>query len=157
MLLFLRTKLLFGCLNHVLPFRTPIKLGIEYSILDRAAGAHAENKPSLKQISHRETHVLIVGPERAGIGTFAVNLKSWEEVEDGHYAIVGSPSTVLEKLEGDLERLGTGNLLGLFQLGTLPADLTRRNMELFAHEVMPKLRERFPEGQPMLQANEEVA
>ena len=32
------------------------------------------------------------------------------------------------------------NLLGLFQLGTLPADLTRRNMELFAREVMPALK-----------------
>ena len=45
---------------------------------------------------------------------------------------------------------GTGNLLGLFQLGTLPADLTRRNLELFASEVMPRLKERFPEGQPIL-------
>ena len=89
-----------------------------------------------------------------GIGTFAVNLRSWDEVEDGHYAIVGSPAKVLEMLEGDLARLGTGNLLGLFQLGTLPADLTRKNMELFAHEVMPKLRKRFPEGQPMLDAKE---
>jgi hypothetical protein len=30
-------------------------------------------------------------------------------------------------------------LLGLFQLGTLPADLTRKNMQLFAKEVMPAL------------------
>jgi hypothetical protein len=36
--------------------------------------------------------------------------------------------------------LGVGNLLGLFQLGTLPADLTRKNLTLFAKEVMPKLR-----------------
>ena len=33
-----------------------------------------------------------------------------------------------------------GNLLGLFQLGTLPAADTRRNLELFATEVMPRLR-----------------
>jgi len=36
--------------------------------------------------------------------------------------------------------LGVGNVLTLLQLGTLPADLTRRNMELFAAEVMPHLR-----------------
>ncbi len=92
-----------------------------------------------------------------GIGSFAINLKSWDEVEAGHYAIVGSPKTVAEKLEADLERLGTGNLLGLFQLGTLPADLTRTNMELFAHEVMPQLRKRFPEGKPMLKSGERAA
>lgn len=63
---------------------------------------------------------------------------------EGEYAIVGSPDTVAEKLSANIERLGVGNLLGLFQLGTLPADDTRRNLELFAAEVMPKLRQRFP-------------
>lgn len=85
-----------------------------------------------------------------GMGTFALSLETWEEAMDGVYAIVGSPETVYEKLEENLSRLGTGNLLGLFQLGTLPADLTRRNLELFATEVMPKLRDRFPDGKPMI-------
>jgi alkanesulfonate monooxygenase SsuD/methylene tetrahydromethanopterin reductase-like flavin-dependent oxidoreductase (luciferase family) len=92
-----------------------------------------------------------------GIGTFAIALKSWEEVMDGHYVAIGSPSTVLEKLEADLERLGTGNLLGLFQLGTLPEELTKRSLALFATEVMPKLRKRFPDGKRMLRSSEKVA
>jgi hypothetical protein len=33
-----------------------------------------------------------------------------------------------------------GNLLVLCQFGTLPADLTRRNMERFARDVMPGLK-----------------
>jgi alkanesulfonate monooxygenase SsuD/methylene tetrahydromethanopterin reductase-like flavin-dependent oxidoreductase (luciferase family) len=86
-----------------------------------------------------------------GAGKWVAGIKTWEEVVEGEYAIVGSPKTVLEKLEKNLARLGTGNLLGLFQLGTLPEDLTRRNLELFAREVMPGLRERFPEGKPMLE------
>jgi alkanesulfonate monooxygenase SsuD/methylene tetrahydromethanopterin reductase-like flavin-dependent oxidoreductase (luciferase family) len=76
--------------------------------------------------------------------TFAEFLESWEEVVEGSYAIVGSPDTVAERLEENVERLGVGNLLGLFQLGTLPAEETRRSLELFAREVMPRLRERFP-------------
>ena len=76
--------------------------------------------------------------------TFALNLDTWEEVVDGQYAIVGSPETVAELLAANIERLGVGNLLGLFQLGTLPAADTRRNLELFATEVMPKLRAGFP-------------
>jgi alkanesulfonate monooxygenase SsuD/methylene tetrahydromethanopterin reductase-like flavin-dependent oxidoreductase (luciferase family) len=76
--------------------------------------------------------------------TFAEFLETWEQVVEGEYAIVGSPDTVAEKLSANIERLGVGNLLGLFQLGTLPADDTRRNLELFAAEVMPKLRQRFP-------------
>jgi hypothetical protein len=43
-----------------------------------------------------------------------------------------------------MKDLGAGNVLGLFQLGTLPGDLTRRNMELFAKEVMPAVRKAFP-------------
>ena len=92
-----------------------------------------------------------------GIGTFAINLKTWDEVMEGHYVAIGSPSTVLEMLEADLERLGTGNLLGLFQLGTLPHDLTMRSLSLFAKEVMPTLRERFPDGKRMLRASGGVA
>jgi alkanesulfonate monooxygenase SsuD/methylene tetrahydromethanopterin reductase-like flavin-dependent oxidoreductase (luciferase family) len=77
-------------------------------------------------------------------GTFALNLETWDEVVDGQYAIVGSPETVTELLSANIERLGVGNLLGLFQLGTLPADDTKQSLELFATEVMPKLRDSFP-------------
>ena len=88
-----------------------------------------------------------------GIGTFAINLKTWDEVMEGQYVAIGSPSTVLEMLEANLERLSTGNLLGLFQLGTLPQELTMKSLSLFAKEVMPKLRERFPDGKRMLRAS----
>jgi alkanesulfonate monooxygenase SsuD/methylene tetrahydromethanopterin reductase-like flavin-dependent oxidoreductase (luciferase family) len=81
---------------------------------------------------------------------FALGLRTWDEVVAGEYAVVGSPDTVYDRLVQTIERLGTGNLLGLFQLGTLPGDLTRRNLELFAHEVMPRLRATFPEGQPII-------
>jgi alkanesulfonate monooxygenase SsuD/methylene tetrahydromethanopterin reductase-like flavin-dependent oxidoreductase (luciferase family) len=84
-----------------------------------------------------------------GAGSFALNLDSWEDVIDGRYVIIGSPETVTETLIDSLERLGTGNLLGLFQLGTLPEGATRRNMELFSTEVLPKLRAHFPEGQTL--------
>ncbi len=63
------------------------------------------------------------------------------KIEEGAYAIVGSPATVRDKLLEYGKQLGVGNLLGLFQLGTLPADLTRKNMTLFAEQVMPALRE----------------
>jgi len=33
-----------------------------------------------------------------------------------------------------------GHLLAMLQFGTLPADLTERNMRLFCSEVMPALR-----------------
>jgi alkanesulfonate monooxygenase SsuD/methylene tetrahydromethanopterin reductase-like flavin-dependent oxidoreductase (luciferase family) len=91
-----------------------------------------------------------------GAASFAVNLRTWDEVVEGRYAIVGSPDTVYAQLEECLTAFGTGNLLGLFQLGTLPAEETRRNLELFATEVLPRLRARFPEGHPVLDPDAEV-
>ena len=76
-------------------------------------------------------------------GDFLLNVTTWEQVVEGDYAIVGSPATVRAKMAGLMRALGVGNVLTLLQLGTLPADLTRRNMELFAAEVMPGLRREF--------------
>lgn len=39
-----------------------------------------------------------------------------------------------------IKEMQVGNVLGLFQLGTLPADLTKKNMTLFAEQVLPELR-----------------
>ena len=92
-----------------------------------------------------------------GFNTFAINLETWDQVVEGQYAIVGSSDTVYERLVENLHRLGTGNLLGLFQLGTLPAEPTRRSLELFAREVMPRLRKEFPEGDKVLREQAAVA
>ena len=51
--------------------------------------------------------------------------------------VCGSAATVRSALERYRKDMRFGNLLVLCQFGTLPADLTRRNMELFAREVMP--------------------
>lgn len=80
----------------------------------------------------------LVGIHQA-LKKFLLNVETRKEIEDGAYAIVGSPATVRDKLAHHAKKLGVGNLLGLFQLGTLPADLTKRNLTLFAQEVMPAL------------------
>jgi alkanesulfonate monooxygenase SsuD/methylene tetrahydromethanopterin reductase-like flavin-dependent oxidoreductase (luciferase family) len=55
-------------------------------------------------------------------------------------ALIGSPQTVLAGIERMRERTGFGILVALLQFGVLSDDLTRRNMDLFAAEVMPHLR-----------------
>ena len=61
-------------------------------------------------------------------------------IADGKF-ICGSPSTVRDRLLECHRQIGFGHLLTMLQFGTLPADLTRKNMETFAAEVMPALRE----------------
>jgi alkanesulfonate monooxygenase SsuD/methylene tetrahydromethanopterin reductase-like flavin-dependent oxidoreductase (luciferase family) len=60
-------------------------------------------------------------------------------------AIVGSADTVAETLIEKQKSFGIGQLIGWLHFGTLPADLTRKNLELFAKKVMPRLR---PLGEP---------
>jgi alkanesulfonate monooxygenase SsuD/methylene tetrahydromethanopterin reductase-like flavin-dependent oxidoreductase (luciferase family) len=83
------------------------------------------------------------------LSQFLSTVKTREQVEQGAYAIVGSAATVRDKLIHYAKKLQVGNLLGLFQLGTLPADLTRKNMTLFARDVMPALRKELPWNIPL--------
>lgn len=63
-----------------------------------------------------------------------------EAVMEKGMFICGSPATVREKLKEYHSQIGFGHLLSLLQFGTLPAELTRKNMELYASEVLPYLR-----------------
>ncbi|HMH19431.1 MAG TPA: LLM class flavin-dependent oxidoreductase [Burkholderiales bacterium] len=54
--------------------------------------------------------------------------------------VCGGPATVRQAFESYWKDMRFGNLLVLCQFGTLPANLTRRNMELFARDVMPAVK-----------------
>ena len=54
--------------------------------------------------------------------------------------VCGSPKTVRDAFKTYWQEMRFGNLLVMCQFGTLPADLTRKNLELFAKEVMPALK-----------------
>lgn len=74
-------------------------------------------------------------------GKFMAAVEKWDDIEKGIYAIVGSPATVRDKLIHYQKELGVGNILTAPQIGTLPHDLARRSMKLFAEEVMPYVRQ----------------
>ena len=65
---------------------------------------------------------------------------NWKDfVEQGHI-IAGSPATVRDKLEEAIKLLRVGHLMLLLHIGTMPKELTFKNMNLFANEVMPGLK-----------------
>ena len=66
---------------------------------------------------------------------------SAEALIESGTALIGSPRTVLASIERMRERTGFGILVALLQFGVLSDELTRRNMEVFATEVMPRLRD----------------
>jgi len=67
--------------------------------------------------------------------------QTWDDIEKGVFAIVGSPATVRQKLNTYRKELGVGVVLTGCQTGTLPHALARKSMELFAREVLPHVRD----------------
>jgi alkanesulfonate monooxygenase SsuD/methylene tetrahydromethanopterin reductase-like flavin-dependent oxidoreductase (luciferase family) len=65
---------------------------------------------------------------------------SIDELMENGTVIVGSPRTVREQIEKQRDATGANKLVTMLQFGVLNDELTRRNMEMFAAEVMPHLR-----------------
>jgi len=76
--------------------------------------------------------------------TFINGCESWEDVEKGCFAIVGSPETVAEKIVEHASEIGCGNMLGLFQLGSMPSAQARENARRYAEAVMPRVNKELP-------------
>ncbi len=73
-------------------------------------------------------------------GSFLLEQRTWTDIEEGVFAIVGSPATVRQKLAHHQKELGAGVVLTGCQTGNLPHELARKSMELLAHEVLPHVR-----------------
>jgi alkanesulfonate monooxygenase SsuD/methylene tetrahydromethanopterin reductase-like flavin-dependent oxidoreductase (luciferase family) len=63
-----------------------------------------------------------------------------EDLASKGMIICGSPDSVVHQLEHHQKEVGYGKVISMMQFGTLPHDLTKRSMELFATKVMPRLR-----------------
>lgn len=73
--------------------------------------------------------------------------KEMERMNEIGMFIYGSAATVRARLEEFQDRIGLGQLCTILQFGTLPHELTKKNMELFATEVMPHFRNRVRQVQ----------
>jgi alkanesulfonate monooxygenase SsuD/methylene tetrahydromethanopterin reductase-like flavin-dependent oxidoreductase (luciferase family) len=72
---------------------------------------------------------------------FLPSVTTWKQIEEGMFAIVGSPQTVREKLAYFQSEVGAGNILTGCQIGALDHEQTRRSMKLLAEEVIPHVRQ----------------
>ena len=67
-------------------------------------------------------------------------LKYKDFVERG-FLITGSPATVRDQLLHEVKRLRVGHLLALLHFGSMPHQLTLKNIELFCREVLPHVQD----------------
>jgi len=77
--------------------------------------------------------------EVAGSGKSGTS-RTFDDLQDLGIVVFGSPETVRQRLAEAHHRMGYGRLVGLLHFGSLPHELTVKNMTLFAEEVLPFLR-----------------
>jgi len=61
----------------------------------------------------------------------------YKDFIDNQFVIAGSPKTVREQLMDAVKKLRVGNLMVLLHIGSMPHDLTIKNIDLFCKEVLP--------------------
>ncbi len=83
---------------------------------------------SMRQIIGAKTSIMAAG-------------RTIENLNNVGMAIIGSPETVRKRLVENHRQLGFSTYVSLLQFGTLSAELTDKNIRLFAKEVLPALHE----------------
>ena len=68
--------------------------------------------------------------------------KDWtfQDYIDSGTVIGGSPQSVADQLEEAVRKLRVGNLMVLLHIGSMPHELTKKNIAMFSKEVLPKIR-----------------
>ena len=77
-------------------------------------------------------------PMQLGMMNEIPNWKYKDFVDNG-FVIGGSPATVRDRLTEAVKSLRVGNLMVLLHIGSMPHELTLKNIDLFASEVKPHL------------------
>ena len=74
-----------------------------------------------------------------------VSSMSWDQLVNDGYVIAGSPDTVAKQMKELITGLRVGNIFCLIHVGNMPKEKCLRSSKLFAEEVMPQLRDMWPE------------
>ena len=64
----------------------------------------------------------------------------YKDFVENQLVIGGSPASVRDQLSEAIEKLRVGKLMVLLQIGSMPHEVTLKNIDLFAREVLPHLR-----------------
>jgi alkanesulfonate monooxygenase SsuD/methylene tetrahydromethanopterin reductase-like flavin-dependent oxidoreductase (luciferase family) len=80
-----------------------------------------------------------LNPMQAKLTTEIPNWK-FKDFVDNQFVIAGGPASVRDQLMQAVRKLRVGNLMVLLHIGSMPHELTLKNIDLFAREVAPHFR-----------------
>jgi alkanesulfonate monooxygenase SsuD/methylene tetrahydromethanopterin reductase-like flavin-dependent oxidoreductase (luciferase family) len=121
-------------------------------VAETNARARREAEPHLdyfwqKLLSYHRGSVKLLGqslPPRAAVVRAAEELPfhefDFDLTQEQGITFVGDPDAVTRAITAQMRQLGAGVIMGLFQFGSMPHALARKNIELFARTVLPELK-----------------
>lgn len=113
---------------------------LEYAF-QKGLGAIPQQKLALPGgIDIRGVQALVKDPGDFGLYS-QMRTATFRDLVDAGVVICGSPSTVYEQLREYCSEYRIGTLHAMLGFGSLPRDMTIKNIQLFAEQVAPKLRE----------------
>ncbi len=65
----------------------------------------------------------------------------YKDFVENQFVIGGSPRSVIDQLKAAVKKLRVGNLMVLLHIGSMPHELTLKNIDMFAREVQPHFRD----------------
>ncbi len=74
-----------------------------------------------------------------------VSSMSWDQLVSDGYVIAGGPDTVAAQMKELITGLRVGNIFCLIHVGNMPKEKCMRSSKLFAEEVIPQLRDLWPD------------
>jgi len=125
--------------------------GTPVYLAETEAEAHAQAEPHILWLFHhglRMPGAMLSPPGYTSPANIARYVKAgktgfrevtYKKLLEDEWMFVGTPASVRERLVHHASELGVGHLVTLLQFGSMPNHLARRNMELFAREVLPAL------------------
>ncbi|MBX5437197.1 MAG: LLM class flavin-dependent oxidoreductase [Alicyclobacillaceae bacterium] len=75
---------------------------------------------------------------------------NWKQLVEQGFVVAGSPASVRDQLREAIKRLRIGHLLVGLNFGSMPHYLAMKNIELFAKEVMPYIRDIWDDQWPVV-------
>ena len=136
----------YGCEDRQLGWAVPVYVGATDEAARREAKEHFE---AFRNVYVRMPIEMLLPPGYTSRESLKNVMKAKAQmfgdvtidqaIELGLF-VCGSADTVYKAFEGYWREMRFGNLLVMCQFGTLPADLTRANMERFARGVLPRLK-----------------
>ena len=120
-------------------------------VAESNARARAEAEPHLdyfwqKLLSYHRGAMKLLPPapprpaEAPGADDTPLYELGFDQTQRQGMTLVGDPDFVIEAVKSQMDEVGAGVLMGLFQFGSLPHALVRKNIELFAKAVLPALK-----------------